>query len=249
LVSSINQTMLNLWWRMQTTGRRRQLHLQIDWNRWRAHHPSADFTHWSWLPKPQAPVATHVEGMLVVRDNIWHRSDIEKTYLRAIGRARHSIWLAHAYFIPSRRMRRALQLAITRGVTVHILVQGHYEGFMHHHAMRPVLSSLLQMGAHVYDYAASPLHAKAAVIDGRWATVGSSNIDPLSLLLAREANVVVSDAHFATQLQQQIEHAIAHDSILMSPQTLAQRGRIKRLLDWCAYGIVRMSLWTFGVRY
>jgi cardiolipin synthase len=87
-----------------------------------------------------------------------------------------------------------LVAAARRGVRVRLLLQGRYEYFLQYHASRPVYGALLAAGVEIHEYAASFLHAKVAVVDTRWATVGSSNLDPLSLLLAREANVVVEDA-------------------------------------------------------
>ena len=96
-----------------------------------------------------------------------------------------------------RMRRRALVMAVQRGVRVRLLVQGKYEHFLQYHAARPVFRQLLRAGVLIHEYAPSALHAKVAVVDRRWATVGSSNLDPLSLLLAREANIVSTDADFA----------------------------------------------------
>ena len=134
---------------------------------------------------------------LVLRDNLRNRARIERAYRRAIGRAREEIIIANAYFVPGRKMRKALVSAAQRGVKVRLLLQGRYEYFMQYYAARPIYGALLRAGVEIHEYSPSFLHAKVAVIDGRWATVGSSNLDPLSLLLAREANVVVEDVSFA----------------------------------------------------
>ena len=126
-----------------------------------------------------------------------NRARIERAYRRAIGRAREEIIIANAYFVPGRRMRHALETAARRGVKVQLLLQGRYEYFMQYYAARPIYGALLRAGVQIHEYSPSFLHAKVAVIDGRWATVGSSNLDPFSLLLAREANVVIEDAGFA----------------------------------------------------
>ncbi|MEY3782840.1 MAG: cardiolipin synthase ClsB, partial [Pseudomonadota bacterium] len=133
---------------------------------------------------------------LVLRDNITNRGHIERAYLKAIGDARKEIIIANAYFVPGAKLRRALILAAKRGVKVQLLLQGKYEYFMQYHAARPVYGALLAAGIEIYEYDKSYLHAKVAVIDSVWATVGSSNLDPLSLLLAREANIVMQDADF-----------------------------------------------------
>ena len=84
------------------------------------------------------------------------------------------------------QLQRALLRAARRGVKITLLLQGRYEYFMQYYASRPVYAQLMQAGVEIHEYAASFLHAKVAVADGQWATVGSSNIDPFSLLLARK---------------------------------------------------------------
>ena len=93
------------------------------------------------------------------------------------------------------------------------------------------------------------LHAKVAVIDNRWATVGSSNLDPLSLLLAREANLVVEDETFARQLRTELEAAITQGGVRVDPQTYANRPWRQRLLDRIAFGLMRLALLLTGNRY
>jgi cardiolipin synthase len=129
----------------------------------------------------------------LVRDNILHRRDIEEAYLEAIAAAQQDILLANAYFLPGRRFRRALHDAVKRGVRVVILLQGRIEYRLLHYATQALYGRLLGAGIRIFEYRRSFLHAKVAVIDSHWATVGSSNIDPFSLLLAREANIVVKD--------------------------------------------------------
>ena len=130
-----------------------------------------------------------------------------------------------------------------------LLLQGRYEYFLQYHAARPVYGTLLAAGIEIHEYAASFLHAKVAVIDGRWATVGSSNLDPISVLLAREANVVVEDAAFAGQLRGEILEAIENDGVRVDPLRYARRPLSERLLDWVAYGMVRLALKLTGWRY
>src|SRR6185369_1899000 len=145
---------------------------------------------------------------LVLRDNLRNRARIERAYRRAIGRARSEIIIGNAYFVPGRKMRQALVSAARRGVKVRLLLQGRYEYFMQYYAARPIYSALLNAGVEIYEYSPSFLHAKVAVIDRRWATVGSSNLDTLSLLLTHEAPVVVDDAAFAEQLRDRLMQAI-----------------------------------------
>ena len=139
--------------------------------------------------------------------------------------------------------------AAWRGVRVRLLLQGRYEYFLQYHASRPVYGALLAAGVEIHEYAASFLHAKVAVVDMRWATVGSSNLDPLSLLLAREANVVVDDAAFAQDLRERLEVAMAQGGRLLDPQAFADRPWRQRVLEKLAFGLMRLGLLLIGRRY
>ncbi len=186
---------------------------------------------------------------LILRDNVSNRSAIERAYLQAIGEARRSIVIANAYFLPGAKLRKALINAANRGVKVQLLLQGKYEYFLQYHAVRPVYGVLLAAGIEIYEYTPSYLHAKVAVVDGVWATVGSSNLDPLSLLLAREANIVVQDKAFASSLSERLCTAILQNSKHIEPSELANRPWTQRLRDRIAFAFMRTSLWFIGKRY
>jgi cardiolipin synthase len=108
---------------------------------------------------------------------------------------------------------------------------------------------LLAAGVEIYEYKTSFLHAKVAVVDNLWATVGSSNIDPLSLLLAREANVVVADSAFSQGLRQQLEQTIAGHAHRLDFQQHARRPLRQKILDHSAHLLLRMVLFISGKRY
>lgn len=190
---------------------------------------------------------------LLLRDNLRHRTQIERAYRRAIAAARQEVVLASAYFLPARGLRRALQAAARRGVRVRVLMQGRYEYFFEHHGARAMLAPLLAAGVEVYEYLPSFLHAKVAVVDAHgehaWATVGSSNLEPLSLLLALEANVVVEDAGFARALHASLDTALREHSRRLDAQALARRPWTARLLDRLALALVRLALTLTGRRY
>lgn len=183
-----------------------------------------------------------VEAAFVIRDNLRHRRDIEQAYLEAIDGARREILLANAYFLPGRRFRRALIAAARRGVAVRLLLQGQVEYALLHYATQALYGSLLDEGIRIFEYRAGFLHAKVAVVDDDWATVGSSNIDPYSLLLAREANVVVRDIGFAAQLRGSLERAATADAIEITHAELRRSSLLARTLRWAAYGTVRLLL-------
>ena len=192
---------------------------------------------------------THGTVQLVLRDNVRHRTQIERAYRKAIGAARHDVVVASAYFFPGLRLRRALVLAARRGVRVRLLLQGKYEYFLPYRASRQLYGKLLAAGVEIYEYHASVLHAKVAVVDGHWATVGSSNLDPFSLLLAREANVVVRDAAFAQSLQDSLHYAIQTGATKVEANSFAQRGRWQQLVDWAASLVLRFGVFLTGKRY
>ena len=186
---------------------------------------------------------------LVLRDNLRSRKSIERAYLKAIGAARSDIVIANAYFIPGRKLCNALVLAAKRGVRVRLLLQGRYEYFMQYHASRPVYGMLLDAGIEIHEYAPSFLHAKVAVIDGHWATVGSSNLDPLSLLLAREANVVIEDAAFAHLLSERLQLAMRTEGQRMETGRHGKRPRLQRCKEYLAMLVVRLALLVSGKNY
>jgi cardiolipin synthase len=186
---------------------------------------------------------------LVLRDNVRHRIQIERAYRKALASARDEVIVASAYFFPSLRLRRALVLAARRGVRVRLLLQGQYEYFLPYRASRQLYGKLLAAGVEIYEYHASVLHAKVAVVDGQWATVGSSNLDPFSLLLAREANVVVRDAVFAQALQDSLHQAIQTGATRVDLQTFVHRPWWQQVVDWGASLVLRFGVFLTGKRY
>jgi cardiolipin synthase len=250
VVQAIHDTMSQLWWRTETATQVRRRDFPEAFTAWRA-------TRW-WpigrhVAGVQAQAGAGVKAGLLLRDNLSHRGDIERAYLKAIASARQDIVIANAYFLPGRRLRRALVLAAARGVRVRLLLQGRYEYFMSHHASRAVYGQLLAAGVEIHEYQRSFLHAKVAVIDPEhqrpWATVGSSNLDPLSLLLAREANLVVLDRDFAQGLHQRLVRAIEEDGQAVAAQDFALRRWPDRLREWTALALMRLALVLTGRRY
>jgi cardiolipin synthase len=196
------------------------------------------------------PVAASVGGQMraafLVRDNIRHRRDIEAAYLRAIGQAKAEIIIANAYFFPGLDFRHALIKAAGRGVRVVLLLQGRVEYLLQHYATRALYGNFLDAGIEIYEYRKSFLHAKVAVIDGHWATVGSSNIDPFSLLLSREANVVVDDEEFAATLSQSLKKAMETEGRRILRENWKQQPPGLRCMSWLSYGLVRLMMGISG---
>ncbi|MEP7085176.1 MAG: phospholipase D-like domain-containing protein, partial [Betaproteobacteria bacterium] len=142
--------------------------------------------------------------------------------------------------------RRALLAAARRGVRVRLLLQGRVEYVLAHYASRALYGMLLEGGIEIIEYYDSFLHAKVAVIDRQWSTVGSSNIDPFSLLLAREANVFVRDARFADALRQSLEKAVTEGSQRVLGERWSTRSLADRVLTRISYSFARRVLGFLG---
>lgn len=197
------------------------------------------------LPAPAFP-GGGMRAAFLVRDNLRHRRDIEAAYLHAIDQAKSEIILANAYFLPGLNFRHALINAAARGVRVVLLLQGRVEYFLQHYASQALYDHFLDAGIEIYEYRKSFLHAKVAVIDGHWATVGSSNLDPFSLLLSHEANVVVDDEEFGAILTQSLKHTMANDGRLILQDNWKQPSPGFRFMRWLSYGLLRLIMGISG---
>lgn len=195
-------------------------------------------------PMVVPPAAGPHHAAFVVRDNFRHRRSIERMYLKAIGEARERVLLMNPYFLPGRHLRRALMQARARGVRVTILLQGRADHPVLQMATRALFGQLLGAGIEIFEYEKSMLHGKVATVDDQWATVGSSNLDPFSLFLNREANVVVYDAGFARELRESVEAEIETGAVVCRAEHWKQRPFLQRVQSWMAYGFAR---WVAGL--
>jgi cardiolipin synthase len=221
------------------------LWVRLNWARLRRH--PRDWNRMRLLKPRHASVAPcgDLRAALVLRDNLRFRQTFERAYLYGIAHARRDILIANAYFFPGRQFRRALAKAAARGVRVRLLLQGKIEYRMQYHATRSLYDQLLRDGIEIYEYMPSYLHAKVAVIDNV-ATVGSSNLDPFSLLLAREANVVVDDQPFSWDLQERLETAIREGGRFIRPLEYQRRGWLRRWVDAVSYTLLRIGVALTG---
>jgi cardiolipin synthase A/B len=172
-----------------------------------------------------------MRAAFLVRDNLRQRRAIERSYVEAIRGARQRVDIAVPYFYPGHGFRTALRKAARRGVRVRLLLQGKIDYRIAALAAQALYGEMHSTGIRIYEYTPAFLHAKVAVVDDDWATVGSSNIDPLSLLLNLEANVVVRDAGFAESLSQRFEQAFAVSTeVTAHTQRAGLRGWFQRVL-------------------
>lgn len=195
---------------------------------------------------PYCEPAGRQTAAFLIRDNIRHRNDILHAYLDAIDGATDEILIANAYFLPGVRFGRALYAAAKRGVRITVLLQGKTDHHLMRYATQTLYATALAAGIRIFEYEKSFMHAKVAVIDGEWATVGSSNIDPFSLLLAKEANIVVRDRAFGNELRKSLKLAIRDGARELLPADLSRLPLHSRLLRWLAYGLVRAMVGIAG---
>jgi len=190
--------------------------------------------------EPGAEHAGDMEAMLVARDNHQHRDSIERQYRAAIRVARNEVLIANAYFFPGYRLLKEMRRAVQRGCRVRLVLQGQPDMRIVKHAAELLHGQLASAGVEIYEYCKRPLHGKVALADDDWATVGSSNLDPLSLSLNLEANVMIRSREFTGELRANLENVLAHDCRQLRPDAVARRRRWWRvLLDTLAYHLTR----------
>ncbi|MEP7155767.1 MAG: cardiolipin synthase ClsB [Betaproteobacteria bacterium] len=219
------------------------VHLMWRWAAWRyfRRRDVADKP----VPVDPAPVGSH-DAAFVIRDSVRNRRSIERTYTFAIAHAKREVLLVCPYFLPGRHLRRVLARAAARGVRITILLQGRADHPMLQLATRALYGQLLAAGISLCEYERSMLHGKVAVVDDNWATVGSSNLDPFSLFLNREANIVVLNADFARQLRESVQAEIAAGAVTCLAEDWQKRSYLARIRSWLAYGLARWAAGMLG---
>lgn len=192
------------------------------------------------------PAVGPSDALFVTRDNVEHQSDIERHYRIAIRGARRRIIIANAYFFPGYRLLRQLRKAARRGVDVRLILQGEPDmpivkiaaGLLYHH--------LLAAGVKIYEYHDRPLHGKVALTDDEWSTVGSSNLDPLSLSLNLEANIIIKDRAFNQHLGEHLEQLMQNSCTQIHAQDVAETGLWVSLRSFLVFHLLRRYPAWFG---
>jgi cardiolipin synthase len=184
--------------------------------------------------RPPAPELGAAPGVRILLNGFRGGRLIRDAYLRAISGALRRIRLTSAYFLPSRPLQRALARAARRGVEVSILLGGKSDVPAVTLAGGHMLGRLLVAGARVFAFHERVLHAKTASVDGAWATVGSSNLDALSLLFNLEVNAVVESSDLAAALDRMFDEDVARSNELTLRHWHARPWPV-RLLAWFAH--------------
>ena len=191
------------------------------------------------------PQVGTAEAMFVTRDNGVHLNDIEQHYRIAIRAARKRVIIANAYFFPGYRLIKEMRKAVRRGVEVNLILQGMPDMQIVKTAASMLYRYLTKGGVKVYEYTDKPLHGKVAVADDEWATVGSSNLDPLSLSLNLEANVVIRDRGFNQQLGGRLDQLMRESCTQIEPGNVRHGGRWQLLCSVLAFHTIRRyHLWA-----
>ncbi|WP_397474510.1 cardiolipin synthase ClsB [Pusillimonas sp.] len=197
------------------------------------------------LAEEQEQFDPGMRGTVLMRDNLRFRTTIESVYIQALETATQDVLIANSYFFPGRRLKAALRRAARRGVRVRLLLQGRAEYALQYRACRSMYTRVLAGGIEIYEYQPSYLHAKVAVIDG-CAMVGSSNMDPFSLLLARETNVFISDQGFAAQLKAALEHELSNSCNRVTVESNARHSWLERWCDDVSHFLLKIGVALTG---
>ena len=185
-----------------------------------------------WEPDPASDTGHAAGGADVCflpRDNARRSRSIERAYRQAFREARREIVIANAYFFPGYGFLRDLHDAARRGVKVCLVFQGEPDTPLALTAARVLYRHLVDAGVHIFEYCERPFHGKVAVIDEEWSTVGSSNLDPLSLSLNFEANVFIRDPDFAHDLRGRLRSLMDDHCRAVDPASVP-RGRFWQVL-------------------
>ena len=198
---------------------------------------------WHWrgrsLQRHEGESDGEAAALFVTRDNQEHRDDIERHYRIALRAARREVIIANAYFFPGYRLLKEMRHAARRGVKVCLILQGQPDMPIVKIAARMLYDHLLRAGVHIYEYCERPLHGKVAVADDEWATVGSSNLDPLSLALNLEANVIIRDRGFNATLRSHLQCLMANNCKEIDPQREMVRSWWRLVASYLAFHVLR----------
>jgi cardiolipin synthase len=169
----------------------------------------------------------------VLRSQPGSNHEIFKAYFLAIQGAKTSIHLTAAYFVPDGQILKAILDAARRGVDVKIILPNVSDSWMTSLAGHSLYQQMLEAGVKLYELKKAVLHAKTAVIDGTWSTVGSTNMDMRSFLHNKEVNVVVMGDAFGKEMESAFRDDL-HDSTEITVEQWKKRPMTRRFNEWFA---------------
>lgn len=185
---------------------------------------------------------------LRIRRNDWvkRRNQISRSYIDMLKKASSDVLIMSSYFLPGQLIRHHLSRAAKRNIQIKVVVAGKSDVKLAKHAERYMYRWMLKRNIQLYEYNKAVLHAKLAVRDHKWVTIGSYNVNDISAYASVELNIDVNDPGFATQVQQQLEAIIATDCVLVTEaEFLKKYNFVQRTLQYISYWLVRVIFYLF----
>jgi cardiolipin synthase A/B len=207
------------------------------------------------LPAIQSETIKQFEEQTLVRvrrnDWVKRKSEIWKSYLDMFSNAEKSITIMCSYFLPGRLFRIKLSQAVKKGVKIKVILAGTSDVMMAKHAERYLYDWLLKNNIEIYEYQETVLHAKVAVSDGNWVTVGSYNVNNISAYASLELNMEVKEKPFALLMQNELENIISlHCKQITKENYASSTHFFRRLWQRFCYNFINnvLNLITFYFR-
>ena len=179
-------------------------------------------------------------------DWVWRKNEISRTYFEMLSKATLQVTILCSYFLPGKKMRRQMELAIKKGVTIRIIAAGPSDVILSKYAERWLYNWLLRLGIELYEYQRNVLHAKIAVCDNQWMTIGSYNINDISAYASMEINLDVRNAAFATNAGETLQQIITNDCVRITHENLLKTTNVfKQFVRWLSYQFIRVVVYLF----
>jgi cardiolipin synthase len=187
-----------------------------------------------------------------IRRNDWlhGKNQVSLSYTEMFRNARSYITILCSYFLPGNKIRKLLERAAKRGVVVKVIVAGKSDVRISKNAERWLYDWLLRNHIEVYEYEPAVLHAKTAVCDSAWVTLGSYNINNLSAYTSIELNVDIRNTSFAEEVEQTLQDIIQHETIRITTEThLKTKNILTQFIRWASYQSLRLLLYLVTFYY
>lgn len=179
-----------------------------------------------------------------IRQNDWlkNKTEVCDAYTNSINQAKNEIVIVSSYFLPGRRLTNALISACKRKVKVTLILAGISDVPLIRNATSYLYSLFLKQNVLIYEWNNSVVHGKAAVVDNKWSTIGSFNLNDLSCYGSIEMNVVIHSQDFAKTLLKDFENVIEKCNQITITKLNSRISTLNKLKKWLAYQIVRATL-------
>lgn len=186
--------------------------------------------------------AEKTEVHILQNDWLKGKNEIAKDYIKTIRNTREELIIVGGYFLPGRRLLKAIKKASMQGVKVKLILAGIFDVPLMGLATRYLCSLLLKYNIEIYQWHKSVLHGKAAIADREWTTVGSFNLNHLSSYGSIEMNARIHSSEFSKKFALHLDEVISKCEKVTQKKENARNGIVSKALSWCAYHLVRFSL-------